>query len=143
MTEKKADFLLFFSWAVSVIAVSGSLYFSEIRNFVPCDLCWFQRIFMYPLVIILATGYVKKDWNVSLYSMALSGTGAVISIYHYYLQKFPRSGEDALFCGQNCTGEFINWFGFITIPLLALTAFVIIFIVSFLIWKGLKEENER
>jgi disulfide bond formation protein DsbB len=129
------------SWVVSIIATFGSLYFSEIKQFVPCELCWYQRILMYPMAILLGVAYVKKDWKMSFYSMILSGIGGLISLYHYSIQKISYMGETATFCerGVSCTGQYINWFGFITIPFLALTAFVIIFVISFIIWKQVKE----
>ncbi len=143
LAKKKTDWLFFSSWAVSIIATFGSLYFSEVKHYEPCDLCWLQRIFMYPMTILLGVAYVKKDWNMSLYAMILSAVGGSISLYHYCLQKLSFAGEGPLFCGRvPCTAQYINWFGFITIPFLALTAFIIIFMISFMIRKGLKEGNK-
>jgi disulfide bond formation protein DsbB len=136
----KRESLLFVAWAASVIAMFGSLYFSEIRQYEPCELCWYQRIVMYPFVIILGIANVKKDYSISLYSMVLSIIGACISLYHYSLQKISLLSDVAPSCGRiPCTGQYINWFGFITIPFLALIAFIIIFVCSFLIWKKSKE----
>src|SRR4051812_26947713 len=136
----KRESLLFVAWAASVIATFGSLYFSEIRQYEPCELCWYQRIVMYPFVIILGIANVKKDYSISLYSMVLSIIGACISLYHYSLQKISLLSDVAPSCGRiPCTGQYINWFGFITIPFLALIAFIIIFVCSFLIWKKSKE----
>ncbi|WAA13862.1 disulfide oxidoreductase [Fervidibacillus halotolerans] len=135
MTDKKRDNLLFFSWAISVIATFGSLYFSEIKHFEPCELCWFQRLFMYPLALMLGVAYVKKDWNISLYASLLSGIGGTISIYHYLLQKWPDLHQHD-FCGIiPCTGQYIDWAGFITIPFLALIAFSMIFGINIYLWK--------
>lgn len=140
---KKKDYrepLIFVAWAVSVIAMFGSLYFSEIRQYEPCELCWYQRIVMYPFVIILGIATVLKDYRISLYSMVLSIIGAGISLYHYGLQKTALLADIAPACGRvPCTSAYINWFGFITIPFLALTAFIIIFICSFIIWRKTKE----
>ncbi|WP_075980562.1 disulfide formation protein C [Bacillus massilinigeriensis] len=134
--------LLFLSWAASVIAMFGSLYFSEIRQYEPCELCWYQRILMYPFVVILGIAVVKKDYRISFYSMILSIIGAGISLYHYSLQKISFIADTAPACGRvPCTGQYINWFGFITIPFLALTAFIIIFICSYLIWKNTRGEK--
>jgi disulfide bond formation protein DsbB len=136
MSEKNKESLLFSAWAVSVIAMFGSLYFSEIRQYEPCVLCWYQRILMYPFVVILGIAYMKKDYKISLYSMVLSSIGAGISFYHYLLQKVSFLADTAPTCGRvPCTGQYINWLGFITIPFLALIAFIIIFICSFIIWK--------
>lgn len=132
--------LLFMAWGTSVIAMFGSLYFSEIRQFEPCELCWYQRIAMYPFVVILGIASVKKDYKIALYSMVLSAIGGSISLYHYSLQKISFISDLAPTCGRiPCTGQYINWLGFITIPFLALTAFIIIFVCSFLIWKKSKE----
>lgn len=140
LAEKKIDTLFFISWATSIVATFGSLYFSEIKHFEPCDLCWYQRIFMYPMTILLGIAYVKKDWHMSLYAIVLSGIGGIISIYHYSLQKLNFAGDAPLFCGRTpCTAQYIDWFGFITIPLLALTAFIIIFYTNFVIWRRKKE----
>lgn len=132
--------LLFAAWATSILAMFGSLYFSEIRQYEPCLLCWYQRILMYPFALILGIAVVRKDYQIAFYTMIMSGVGALISIYHYSLQKVPFMADNAVTCGRvPCTGQYINWLGFITIPFLALTAFVIIFTISFMIWKKTKE----
>jgi disulfide bond formation protein DsbB len=139
-SKDKRESLLFVAWAASVIAMFGSLYFSEIRQYEPCELCWYQRILMYPFVVILGIATVKKDYKISFYSMVLSAIGGIISIYHYSLQKISFLADTAPACGRvPCTGQYINWLGFMTIPFLALTAFIIIFICSFLIWKKTRE----
>jgi disulfide bond formation protein DsbB len=127
------EHLLFVSWAVSLLATVGSLYFSEIRMFIPCELCWYQRIFMYPIVIILGIAVVKKDNKQALYGAVFAGLGGILAFYHYLLQKIPAmSGLDS--CGiVACSGQYINWFGFITIPFLALVAFMIIFVSCLII----------
>jgi disulfide bond formation protein DsbB len=132
--------LLFTAWATSIIAMFGSLYFSEIRQYEPCLLCWYQRILMYPFALILGIAVVRKDYQIAFYTMVMSAVGALISIYHYSLQKVPFMADNAVTCGRvPCTGQYINWLGFITIPFLALTAFVIIFTISYMIWKKTKE----
>ncbi|WP_062352558.1 disulfide oxidoreductase [Bacillus kwashiorkori] len=137
--QKKYHDFLFFSWCVSIIAMFGSLYFSEIRYFEPCELCWYQRILMYPLTLILGIAVVKKDLQISFYAMMFSSIGGTLSLYHYATQKITLLGENAIACGRvPCTVQYINWFGFITIPFLALSAFFIIFILNFAIWKYIK-----
>ncbi|WP_141433074.1 disulfide oxidoreductase [Bacillus sp. 03113] len=141
MRKDNREHFLFTAWAASVIAMFGSLYFSEIRHFEPCELCWYQRILMYPFVLILGIAVIKKDYKIALYSMILSFIGGCISLYHYSLQKFSFLSEHAPVCGRiPCTGQYINWFGFITIPFLALNGFVIIFICSVIILKKSKEK---
>ncbi|WP_318505409.1 disulfide oxidoreductase [Bacillus sp. T3] len=139
---KQRETLLFTAWAASVIAMLGSLYFSEVQKFEPCELCWYQRILMYPMVIILGIAVVKKDERISFYTMILSAIGALISLYHYSIQKIPFMADNAVSCGRiPCTGQYINWFGFVTIPFLALVAFVTIFVCSLLIWKQVRGQQ--
>ncbi len=134
--NKRKENLLFLSFAASLIATLGSLYFSEIQKYIPCELCWYQRIFMYPLVFLLGMALVKKDYAVARYSFVLSTIGGLISLYHYLVQKVSFIGENSISCGiVPCTGQYINWLGFITIPFLALIAFIIISISSFMIMK--------
>ncbi|WP_080847663.1 disulfide formation protein C [Cytobacillus gottheilii] len=142
--KDKRENILFFAWATSIIAMLGSLYFSEIRQYEPCELCWYQRIVMYPFTIMLGIAVVKKDYKIALYSMVLSAIGGCISLYHYAIQKLTFLADAAPSCGRvPCTGQYINWLGFISIPFLALLAFIIIFICSFLIWKKSKEESSQ
>ncbi|MBT2641000.1 disulfide bond formation protein B [Bacillus sp. ISL-41] len=144
MKETKKDSresYLFAAWAASIIAMFGSLYFSEIRQYEPCLLCWYQRILMYPFALILGIAVVRKDYKITFYTMIMSAVGGLISLYHYSLQKVPFMADNAVTCGRvPCTGQYINWLGFITIPFLALTAFIIIFSLSLLVWKKSKEE---
>ncbi|OKL35811.1 disulfide oxidoreductase [Domibacillus mangrovi] len=133
----KKDNLLFIAWATSFTAMLGSLYFSEIVGYEPCELCWYQRILIYPLVLLLGLAVVKKDIKAAMYSLLMSGIGGLISLYHYGIQKVTFLTDAAPACGRvPCTGMYINWLGFITIPFLALTAFTIIFIASLLILRG-------
>lgn len=144
MKETKKDSresFLFAAWATSIIAMFGSLYFSEIRQYEPCLLCWYQRILMYPFALILGIAVIKKDYKISFYTMIMAAVGGLISLYHYSLQKVPFMADNAGTCGRvPCTGQYINWLGFISIPFLALTAFIIIFSLSLIIWKKSKEE---
>ncbi len=141
---KQIENRLFAVWATSFLATMGSLYFSEIRGYTPCELCWYQRIFMYPIVILLTAAIIKKDAKAALYSATLSGIGGAISIYHYSVQKINFIADSSPSCGLvPCTGEYINWLGFITIPFLALTAFTIIFVLSISILKQLKGATSK
>ncbi|MGE7925919.1 disulfide oxidoreductase [Viridibacillus arvi] len=118
---------LYFAWFVSILATLGSLYFSEIKGFIPCELCWIQRIFMYPLVVILGIGTFQSDISVRKFVLPLSILGGVISFFHYLEQKIPNfGGIKPCMSGVPCSSEYINWFGFITIPFLALIAFMVI-----------------
>ncbi|WP_145949913.1 disulfide oxidoreductase [Paenibacillus sp. Y412MC10] len=118
---------LYLAWIVSLVATGGSLYLSEVMHYEPCRLCWFQRIFMYPEVILLGIASYKNDRKIIPYAVTLSAIGGCISIYHYAEQKIPALAK-ALPCkvGIPCNFDYLNWFGFITIPLLALIAFIFI-----------------
>jgi disulfide bond formation protein DsbB len=139
--KKRLENITVVAWVTSLIATLGSLYFSEIRLYEPCALCWYQRILMYPLVLILAIGIIRKDAGVVLYSTVFSVIGIFLSGYHYAIQKTAFFAETAPSCGRvPCTGQYINWFGFVTIPFLALTAFTIIFICSLIVLRKAREE---
>lgn len=110
---------------VAMGATLGSLYFSEVQNFVPCVYCWYQRIAMYPLALILLIATIRRDKNIIPYALSLSLSGVALSAYHYQLQLFPEQSSS---CGldASCTYRWIEVFGFVTIPLLALTSFAFI-----------------
>ncbi len=128
---------LFLSWAIALIATAGSLYFSEVMLFTPCLWCWYQRIAMYPLVILLGIATVKNDRHISIYVLPISLIGLTMSIYHYLQQKVPFFDNTSGACSIiPCTGQYINWLGFITIPFLAGTAFLVISIIHILIIKS-------
>lgn len=118
---------LYLAWLVSLVAVGGSLFFSEIMHFEPCKLCWFQRIFMYPLTILLGIAAYKNDEGIIPYARTLSVIGLFISLFHYLEQKVPGL-HNVLPCttGIPCNGQYINWFGFMTIPFLAFIGFGLI-----------------
>lgn len=124
---------LYLAWLVALVAMCGSLIFSEILLFEPCKLCWFQRICMYPLVVLLGIGAYRNDRGIIPYARTLSIVGMCISLYHYLEQKIPAM-QKILPCttGVPCTGDYLNWLGFITIPFLALIAFALITILLFL-----------
>ena len=122
--------LLFFAWIVSMVAMLGSLFFSEIMMFPPCVMCWYQRICMYPLSVILLVALFSNDQNVFKYAMPLVLLGLFFAIYHNLLY-FGIVPETLAPCSQgvSCTSDYINWFGFITIQLLSLVAFALIFVI--------------
>jgi disulfide bond formation protein DsbB len=133
---------LYLAWVIALIATLGSLYFSEILMFYPCELCWYQRIFMYPFVLIIGIAAVKKDFKQVIYILPLSIIGTAIAFYHYLIQKLPALAENGAACGIiPCNFQYINWLGFMTIPFLAFIAFLMITVICLLILKGLKERN--
>lgn len=115
------------AWLLVTFATLGSLFFSEVLHYPPCVLCWYQRIVMYPLVLILGIGYVRKDKGCIIYAWPLAIIGFLIAVYHnlLYYNILPEAAAPCL-AGVSCTTKYIEWFGFITIPLLSLVAFVII-----------------
>ncbi|WP_416151844.1 disulfide oxidoreductase [Salipaludibacillus sp. HK11] len=113
------------AWVIALVATLGSLYFSEIRLFVPCELCWVQRIFMYPLAITLAIASIKKDARQAFYTLPIALIGMGFSLYHYMLQKISSLSSIGESCGIiPCNVEYVNHLGFITIPFLAFIAFL-------------------
>ena len=140
--NKKLENSLIIIWIVSLVATLGSLYYSEVRGFEPCTLCWYQRILMYPIVLISGVALFQKNARIALTVAVFSIIGGSISLYHYGLQKINFLGESAPACGNvPCTGQYVNYLGFITIPFLALTAFTIITITSLFMMKWLKESK--
>ena len=130
-------FGLYAAWLVAVTATAGSLYFSEVRLFVPCSLCWYQRIFMYPLVILLGIASYRQDTGIVRYALPLSVLGGTVSLFHYLEQKVPGFSAPTLCrAGVPCTQEYINWLGFITIPFLALVAFTLITLLLIGVARG-------
>lgn len=138
----KQKFLNLSALIIAFTAMSGSLYFSEVRGFIPCELCWYQRILMYPIFFILLIGIGRKVRDFYYYVLPLSVTGMLTSGYHYFLQKAPIDPE-ATFCTTGCTGQYINWFGFVTIPFLALTAFTLITIIMSILLINDKKANKK
>lgn len=129
----------YLSFLTATIGTIGSLVFSELFHFPPCVLCWYQRICLYPLVIILGVGIIEKNKNMYKYVLPLSLLGEVIAIYHnlLYYEIIPESAAPCI-AGVSCTTKFIEYFGFVTIPFLSLVAFTLIniFMVVYLRTKG-------
>ncbi len=113
------------AWIIALVATVGSLFFSEVMQLPPCVLCWYQRIAMYPLVVIIGIGIVMRDSRMKNYALPVCLIGLSISIYHnlLYYGIIPESITPCT-QGISCTSRQIEWLGFITIPLMALAAFV-------------------
>jgi len=118
---------LWMAFAVAATATLGSLYLSDVAHFIPCTLCWYQRIAMYPLAIILLIAAVRRDHGIRIYVATLATIGAGIAFYHRLIQEYP-SLEGGTSCDPSapCTAAWIEEFGFITIPYMALSAFLLI-----------------
>lgn len=119
--------LVYVAWLQALVATGGSLYFSEVLKLPPCVLCWYQRIAMYPLVAILTVAILLREARLRAYVLPLSLTGLAIAIYHnlLYYGVIPESIQPCT-SGVSCTTRQIEWLGFITIPLMALVAFIVI-----------------
>ena len=125
-------YLLYIAWMQALIGTVGSLIFSNVLGYPPCVLCWYQRILMYPQVIILGIATLKNDFAVKKYILPLSIVGLVIAVYHYLLQMSPIP----LPCSDqvaNCALKQVGFFGYITIPLMSATAFAMIILFMLII----------
>ncbi len=122
--------------AIAIGATVGSLYFSEVADFVPCRYCWFQRIAMYPIAVILPMGLVFRDRSVFRYALALASIGLAISAYHVQLQWFPDQSSNSCDLVSPCTAKWVEAFGFVTIPQMAGLAFISIICLSVLTLRG-------
>ncbi len=108
------------------LATGGSLFMSEVWGWIPCTMCWYQRICMYPLVIVLLVGVLRGDRGVHLTALPLAGIGSLFAIYHYLLIRTDWLPAPRCMTTMPCNIDYINLLGFINIPLLALMAFLII-----------------
>jgi disulfide bond formation protein DsbB len=115
--------LLSLAWLVAIVATLGSLYYSEIRHFIPCKLCWYQRIMMYPQVLLLGIALWRNDFNIRYYSIPMVVLGACVSVWHLLEQRFPDIFQTACDPTAPCSAEWIPSF---PIPLQALIGFILI-----------------
>jgi len=128
--------LLFVCWLLACVSTLGSLFFSEVMGFAPCILCWYQRICMYPLVLILPAALFPLDRNVVRYALPLSLLGTVIAVFHLLLVAgyIPESIKPCV-QGVPCTEVQIEWFGFVTIPLLSGLSFLVITALLIMVYR--------
>ena len=117
---------LVFALAVAIVATSGSLYLSEEANFLPCKLCWYQRIAMYPLVLILAIAAIRRDVGVRRYALPLALVGGALSTYHVVLERYPSLESGTCDATNPCSFIWVERLGYLTIPTMALSAFALI-----------------
>jgi disulfide bond formation protein DsbB len=121
---------IWIAWGFALVATAGSLFFSEVSQFIPCRLCWFQRIGMYPLVAILLIAAIRRDTRGgALYGLPLAIFGSIVSIYHIYIENHPEAETAGCKIGAPCSTKWIDKLGYITIPTLALTAFLAIIVM--------------
>ncbi len=119
--------VLFLCWLVASLSTTGSIFFSSVMEFTPCLLCWYQRISLFPLVLILGAGLVSFDRSVVKYSLPLAAAGWLVALYHTLLYSgiIPDNIQPCT-QGVSCTEKYIDLFGFITIPMLSLLSFTTI-----------------
>lgn len=115
------------AWVVALVATVGSLWLSYGAGFVPCRLCWYQRIAMYPLAVILGIAALRRDRGVKVYALPVIAIGATISVWHMLIERFP-SLEGGTSCdpANPCSLIWVERFGYLTIPTMALSAFALI-----------------
>jgi disulfide bond formation protein DsbB len=111
-------------------ATAGSLYFSEGAGFLPCRLCWYQRTLMYPLVPLFTLAMLRRDRQAGVYGIALALPGIGVSIYHVLVERFPNLESGACDPTNPCSLKWVEWFGFVTIPVMAAAAFAFVIVVQ-------------
>ena len=138
MREFLEDYGGWMAFVVALVATAGSLYYSEVAGFIPCRLCWYQRILMYPLTIITLIGSLKHDEYLPTYVLPFSILGILVSGYHALLERgvFPPSPSCAVDVPCNIT--YVNYLGFITIAVQAFAAFSLITLVMVGMWLALR-----
>jgi disulfide bond formation protein DsbB len=127
---------LYLALAQAIVATLGSLYFSEIMHYPPCVLCWWQRIGMYPLILLIGAGILRRDAKIYLYVLPPALIAWCIALFHnlLYYKIIPDTLAPCT-TGVSCTTKFIEYFGFVTIPFLSFVAFSVI-IIFMLIQKN-------
>jgi disulfide bond formation protein DsbB len=119
---------LWAAFVVASIATGGSLFLSEVAGFVPCEMCWYQRICMYPLSLLTLFAAYHGDYRFARYLVPFPVIGAGVSIYHLLIENHVVATPAQCNVGAGCTVKWINYFGYMTIPTLALTAFALLII---------------
>lgn len=135
------DHAILFAFIVALVAMSGSLFYSEVAGYEPCTLCWYQRILMYPQILLLGLALLRKSRDIVPYSLLLSVAGAGIAGYHYLLQVgvVPELPCAASGYSVACSQRFVLNLGYITIPMMAFAAFVLIILL--MLSSRLSEKN--
>jgi len=123
---------LWLAWLMAVVATLGSLYYSQIAHFIPCEYCWYQRIGMYPLAIILGIAAFRHDFAIRRYAYPLAILGGAVSAYHYLIQNFPNLATGVCSTTTPCTAALVWKFDFVSIPFMALVSFATIITVLLL-----------
>jgi len=117
---------LLLAWIVSVVTTAGSLWYSEHFHFVPCELCWYQRILMYPLVVILGVGWFRRDRSAWITALPFLVIGPLVSLYHWLVERVPRFAHTTS-CSVDapCSAPYFEKLGFVTLAWMALSSFLL------------------
>lgn len=132
--------LLFIAWLLASVSVTGSVFFSYVLEFEPCVLCWYQRICLFPLVLILAVGLFPFDKNVIKYALPLAFAGTLTALYHtlLYAGIIPENIQPCS-KGVSCTEKYIELFGFISIPMLSFFSFLTIVTILIILKRRISQ----
>ncbi len=140
LSEILEDYGGWLAFIVATTAMLGSLYYSEIAGFIPCRLCWYQRILMYPLVAVTFVGALRRDDYLPGYVLPLSILGMGVSAYHYLMEKGFVPASTTCAVDVPCNITYVNYFGFITIAFMALVAFTLITLIMFGMWNAYRRD---
>jgi disulfide bond formation protein DsbB len=124
---------------ITFVAVAGSLTYSNIVGFPPCDLCWVQRIFMYPQTILAFVGMIRKEKNIIHYLFPLSVLGGLVALYHSFVLWGGKSFIPCTQEGSACAKLYVFEYGYITIPVMALSCFAYLIFVSIVWFRSQKK----
>ena len=133
---------LWLAWLVAIVTTLGSLYFSEVAHFTPCKLCWYQRIAMYPLAIVLLVAAQRRDRGIAWYVVPVATIGAAFAAYQTQLQAFPQQPSSFCTLTEPCTVRYVWEFGFVSLPFMALTAFVFIITMTIVAARARVSEEQ-
>lgn len=130
---------LYSAFAISLLAMFGSLYYSQVLVLPPCVLCWYQRICMYPLIAIFGFAIYKRNRDILYPVYLLVPVGWLISVYHnlLYFNILPEAAAPCV-AGISCTTRMPGWLGTFPIPLQALVGFTALMILVIILWRTSK-----
>lgn len=130
---------LVLAWFVVLVATASVLVAQYAFALNPCELCWYQRACLFPMVVILGVAAFRDDRRVRIYVAPLAGLGALFALYHYLEQRIPAlAGISPCTAGVPCNHQYINWLGFISFPLMSLVTFVLVGVLVLLPESGIE-----
>lgn len=133
---------LWLAWIVALVTMLGSLYFSQIAHFTPCALCWYQRIAMYPLAIVLLVAALRRDRAIAWYVVPVATIGALFALYQTQLQAFPHQHSSFCTLTEPCTVRYVWEFGFVSLPFMALSAFAFVLTMTVLVARAHNSQEQ-